>query len=251
MIGVPTAKEQISVKEKCPFNHCDGSGLVYFTKDGLGYMDRCKCLELRERQRKIENLFQQAGIPKRFVGKGFENFEPRNSQLEWALHVAKRYAENFASNRAKEMNGLYLVGPTGTGKTHISYAIINYLIKNHQVSVLVETVPNLLELLRPKKRQDEAEERLELAKKVDVLLLDDLGAEKDTAWVTERLYLIINARSEQQLPTIITSNMLLTMLEVDEKGNKVLEWERITSRIREVCYQMVMDGDDYRKLDRP
>lgn len=211
-------------------------------------MEHCKCLEQRNRQRKIQALFEQAGIPKRFASKSFDNYEPKNPLLERALQMARKYVEKFETLKEDGRNGLYLVGPTGTGKTHLSYAIINGVIEKYQTPVVAGTVPDLLEMFRPKqKKNEQAEERLELAKTVDLLLLDDLGAEKDSEWVAERLFLIINARYLNQLPTIITSNVPLDALETDPYGKPIIGWERITSRIREMCHRLLMDGEDFRR----
>lgn len=196
----------------------------------------------------MQRLFENARIPRRFAGKRIDNFEPRNSYLEAALQLARRYVEKYEELKGTGRNGLYLVGPAGTGKSHLAYAIISHLIEHNQVAAVAGAVPELLDLMRPKQgKNQDAEERLDLIKTADLVLLDDLGAERETKWVIERLFLIINARYNAQLPTIITSNVPLEMLETDEKGKTILGWERIVSRIVEMCHVVVMDGDDYRK----
>ncbi|MGQ9826036.1 MAG: ATP-binding protein, partial [Desulfotomaculales bacterium] len=84
-------------------------------------------------------------------------------------------------------------------------------------------------------------ERLELLKTLELVVLDELGAEKSSEWVTERLYVIINARYNEMLPTIITSNLEMEELEA------LPGWERIVSRLFEMCHLVKVDGKDYRR----
>lgn len=232
----------------CPFNKCDGSRLYLVKEDGSDMARQCKCVELKKQKALVERLFRQARIPKRFAAKRFDNFEVERQERAW--QVAKRYAEQFSTLKDKPQNGLCFVGPPGTGKSHLAYAILNELLLQ-QVVAVSGTVPDLLDSLRPKSGggNAEAEERLELLKTAELVVLDDLGAEKDSAWSTERIYLIINARYAEQLPTIITSNLPLEELETGANGEVNLAWERIVSRIWEMCYAVIMDGDDYRRKD--
>lgn len=196
----------------------------------------------------MQRLFESARIPRRFADKKLENFEARNSYLEAALKLARRYIGKYEEIKGAARNGLYLVGPAGTGKSHLAYAIISRLIEDSQVAAVAGAVPELLDMMRPRQgKNQEVEERMELIKEADLVLLDDLGAEKESEWATERLFLIINARYNAQLPTIITSNVPLETLETDQNGKMNLAWERIVSRIVEMCHIVVMDGDDYRK----
>ncbi|QGP91687.1 DNA replication protein DnaC [Neomoorella glycerini] len=215
--------------------------------DGHQMVRQCRCAELRRQKALVERLFRQARIPKRFAGKRFDNFEVKRQERAW--QVAKRYAEQYKTLKDKPQNGLCFVGPPGTGKSHLAYAILNELLPQ-QVVAVSGTVPDLLDSLRPKGGGNaEAEDRLELLKTAELVVLDDLGAERDSPWATERIYLIINARYAEQLPTIITSNLPLEELETGADGEVNLAWERIVSRIWEMCYVVIMDGDDYRRKD--
>ncbi|ACV64887.1 IstB domain protein ATP-binding protein [Desulfofarcimen acetoxidans DSM 771] len=230
----------------CPFSECDGSGRIIYDEDGIRYFQKCKCRELAERRHKIEELFSIAKIPRRFASKTFENYIPRNEEQEKALYLSRRYVDKFETLKNEGKNGLYIVGPTGTGKTHLAYAIISQLIQTHMVSVVSCIVPELMDTLRPQNNRNEAEERFRLIKNTELVLLDDLGAEKESEWVVERLLVIINARYSNMVPTIITSNIPLDLLSVDKDRNLILDWQRIVSRIREMCHLVLVDGDDYR-----
>ena len=81
---------------------------------------------------------------------------------------------------------------------------------------------------------------MDLIMTVDFLVLDDLGAEKSSPWVLERLTLIVNDRYENLLPTVVTSNLDLELLE-KQIG------ERIVSRLMEMNQAVLLKGPDYRK----
>src|SRR5690606_41371209 len=89
-------------------------------------------------------------------------------------------------------------------------------------------------------RDDHASDRLELCKRVDLLVLDAIGAQRTTEWVTERLFVILDARYRDQRPTIITSNEHVESLE------RLPGWRRITDRIVEAAQLVRMDGESYR-----
>ena len=113
--------------------------------------------------------------------------------------------------------GLYIHGPVGTGKTHILWALKNKLDERckenalHNISGPYSRVYNTTELLHEIRsqfdRKNEDDTLSELLEYKDILLLDDIGAEKISDWVRERLYLIINKKYEDIVPMIFTSNV--------------------------------------------
>ncbi len=144
--------------------------------------------------------------------KRFENFElyARNST---ALEMARK----FAAEPSRKW--LWIPGDNGTGKTHLLAAICNELV-TRGVPVLYAYVPKLLQWLRQGFRtqqqasmwgENEAEaehfdQRFRRILEVDVLLLDDLGAQQDSPWVKEQLETVFDHRYVNQLPMAITTN---------------------------------------------
>ena len=146
---------------------------------------------------------------------------------------------------------LVLVGGVGCGKTHLLAACANELLARGRHPLYV-VVPDFLDYLRAAYEDDEefggeradVSERMRQAIRADVLLLDDLGAEKRTAWTDERLYMVLNARYNAGTPTVVATNL------PPDAG--VVE-ERIASRLRDVALSrvLVLVGEDFRLRDRP
>lgn len=132
-------------------------------------------------------------------------------------------------------------GPVGCGKTYLAGAIANELV-GYGIEVLFTVVPDLLDEIRSTyDRQEGGQSEIELleaARKVGVLILDDLGAHNYTEWTRNKLYSILNFRLIHQLPTVITTN--LTLQELDSYLG-----ERTTSRIVQLCraYRLAAERD--------
>lgn len=214
--------------------------------------DSCGCKEEKERQRALEEqrkfqvqerldrLFQQSRLGRRFRDKTLENFRT-NKKNKRALQVVCRYVEKFYEN-LEAGKGLIIMGKIGTGKTHLAAAILHKVISQMRTGIRM-AVPELLDEIRATYREGSlvgSETLLEELKKVNLLILDDIGKEKPTEWVRERLYVIINARYENMLPTVYTTNC-------NEEELKQQIGEAITSRIYETCEPVLLTGSDYRK----
>jgi len=146
----------------------------------------------------------------------FENFEKRGrvglGQLQAdSLENAYNQAMNFAENRE---GWLLLMGRYGCGKTHLAAAIANYAI-DAGVSTLFLTVPDLLDWLRYAYSGSAMsfEDRFEEIREIPILILDDFGTQNATPWAQEKICQIMNHRYINQLPTVVTSNMLINDFE--------------------------------------
>lgn len=130
---------------------------------------------------------------------------------------------------------LHLYGPPGSGKSHLAGAVVNALRAQGERAAYA-SVPALIEFLRKGMQDGSADARLELLQTVPVLLMDDLGVERATGWVKERLFLIVNERWAQQRRTVFTSNESLDTID-----------ERIADRIYQRATQIVLPVWSYRR----
>ena len=219
----------VSNTSKC--QKCNDTGFIYTDNGAI----ECECALRARDQRRIEKLFKSAKIPARYRGKTLDNFD-----ISWqpkAHKIAVEYAKTWPKERGES---LFFVGPVGTGKSHLARAILSTMIRRHGISGLAATVPNLMDDLRPGADDGKSNEQIQLLKTVPLLVLDDLGAQKTTDWVTERLFVIINARYDELLPTVITSNIYL------EELRKIPGWDRLVDRIVEMARAVRMEGKSYR-----
>ena len=203
----------------CELNACDGTGWILNTVRNVIYP--CECQEVR----RIKQLFVDAKIPQRYLTASLETLLPS------LLTLVKDFAEKAAPGR--EPSALVLTGGIGVGKTYAAYAVVKALLARGY-HALTESVPDLLEALRANQLDEVGAQRLRLAQTVDVLLLDDLAAHRQTEFVLERLFMIINTRYNELLPTIVTMNADFAQV-MKDAGTAAQAWDRLFSRLREMA----------------
>lgn len=192
-----------------------------------------------------EKYRKQANLSKRFKTRTFENFICDSQMQKNAYKKAFEYAKNIESHIETGTNIIFIgQGSVGTGKTHLACAIANYVLDNGiPVKVLnVISLVNELKEFTPAIKKE--------LQSVKVLLIDDLGKENGTSWLCSEIYGIINARYENELPTIITTEGTLNNLEdnykVDINGKIVNKGCSMVSRLTESCFLVAMSGEDFR-----
>ena len=193
-----------------------------------------ECNEYCDGYRLLRALYKMSRIPERYCyniplvpeGKDLGAFEALN---------------NFMKNVEEKVEageGLYIWSEcTGNGKTSWACKILSYYFRKG----LYIYLPTFLDDLRQSYDEPDADfsELLDMLKNCKLLVIDDIGAEKSTEWVNERLLSIINTRMMKGLSTIYTSNCSL-----DEIGNRM--GERISSRIRGSATEIHLVGQDRR-----
>ena len=210
--------------EACPVAACDGSGWVL---DQEGEARACEC-----RRRRIHRASAQrlgSGIPKRFRGVSFDRNPVRDLDpvvLRDVRQFIRRIDENIAAGR-----GRWFQGDVGTGKTSLAMLISKAAIETGH-SVLIYSVPRLLSEIKATYEDGAGYSYMELFRRlveVDLLHLDDLGAEKRTEWVLEQLYSIVNERWQNERSIVVTTNLV----DLDELNEQV--GRRTISRLTEIC----------------
>lgn len=225
----------------CPV--CQGFG--FYTVDvapdhpDFGAAFPCECRQRSHRRRTLERLHALSYL-EAVRDKTFSSFlqEPPGygETARASLREAHRRCRDFAGHPT---GWILLAGITGCGKTHLASAIANELAAA-EIPVLMLTVPSLLDRLRATFAPDAPQtfnQMYNLVESVNVLVLDDLGAQSSTPWATEKLFQLLNERHVRELPTVITTNLPL--------------WEfepRLQSRLgdKHLVNQVHINAPDYR-----
>jgi DNA replication protein DnaC len=221
----------------CPDNRCDGSGLLY---DEEGRRARpCSCRPARLARKRAAAVAGR--LPKRFRGVSFDR-EPVASMNPALIREVRTYVRNI-DERLDEGRGIWFVGGVGTGKTTLAM-LISKAAMDADRTVAIYSLPRLLALLR--ETYDDAAELslndlIDRLCSVDLLHIDDVGAEQSSPWVLEQLYTIVNTRYEDGNAILLTTNLDREALE-DQIG------PRTVSRIYEICGgdPLPMWGEDHR-----
>lgn len=201
-----------------------------------------------ELRRKIERLLEDSGIKKRFRQRTFRNFVRDTPARTKCYTAAKEYADHFESHKTKG-EGLYIEGTNGTGKTHLAAAIALQLI-GQGIPVICKTGNDLLMDIKRAFDNPEIKEHevLDIYRRVDLLVIDDLGKEQCSDWSISTLYSILNDRYENMKPTIITTNYNADGLiqALTPKGYDDTKAAAIVSRLRETSSLLTMAWEDRR-----
>lgn len=195
----------------------------------------------RERYRKEEELMRikqmkSAGLQDRAFY--HYTFEKCDTSQENAIY-AKRYVEHF-SEMAQTGQGLLFWGNVGTGKTFLAGCIANALLEQ-KVSVLMTSFPKILNALGGLYSSERNEYLISLNRYM-LLVIDDMGIERESQYTLETVYMVIDERYKSGKPFIITTNIQLSIL----KNPQDLEHARIYDRIMERCMPVFFGGRNYR-----
>jgi DNA replication protein DnaC len=223
----------------CPFDICDGSGLVYDEASNTAY--DCRCRKQIIALRKARSL--SAVIPRRYQDVGFERYPV--TEIDPAVVTATRRFADAIDDRLDAGRGLWFMGSVGTGKTTLAMLVSKAALKAGR-SVAIYSLPRLLNEIRDTHRAERSHvDLLDRLTAVDLLHIDDVGAERTTDWVLEELYSIVNARYEDQRSMVITTNIS------DREALCEQLTARTVSRLTEMCDELPLLGHDLRMDFRP
>jgi len=225
-----------------PCSICNDTGWKPQDVDGVRRVVRCECW----RAARLAQRLDEARIPKRYQNCDLDAFVTySNERLCNAVARAQAFVRAFPAVE----RGLFFIGPPGIGKSHLAVAVLKSVILNCGARGLFYEVRSLLRLIRstynPVMRTAETDV-LRPVIEAELLVLDDLGAEKPSEWVDETLNLIVNSRYSDRRLTIFTSNYE----EKEDQGDPDSLFARVGfrmhSRLYEMCEFLEFDGADFR-----
>ncbi len=225
----------------CPLGVCDGSGWILGPED---VARPCECREGRMSRRRARGV--ASAIPRKYRGVSLDR--PPVSEMardpgRAPVYEAVREFIEAIDERLAEGEGMWLMGDVGTGKTTLAMLVSKAAVEAER-AVAIYSLPRLLARIRRTYDAEAGEqsylEFFERLTSVDLLHIDDLGAEKSSDWVLEQLYAIVNERYEAQRSMVVTTNLDQVALE-EQIG------PRTVSRLVEICGDpLPLFGEDLR-----
>lgn len=248
----------------CP--HCGGRGWILHADGTAGTATRCGC----QAHDPTPRLLERARIPARYASCSFQTFDIHapssgaKNQLLQAKSLSERYVEQFIDEKGSfSETGLIYIGPPGVGKTHLAVAVLKELVGRYRVRGLFVDFTTLIHEIQATfdpGSPDSKRDLLDPVIEAEVLVLDELGAQKPSPWVNEILYLVMNSRYTKRVPTLFTTNYRLEGAEIGPASNldraptparyASLE-SRITpnllSRLYEMARPVEIEVEDFRR----
>jgi DNA replication protein DnaC len=224
-----------AVPDTCPYGLCDGTGFV--VDEGTRVAQPCRCRAQRVERRRARSL--SAVIPRKYRGVSFDRAPVTDlpgPQVQMVKHFVRDIDAHLDGGR-----GLWFEGDVGTGKTTLAMLVSRAALDAGR-SVAIYSLPRLLAEIRATFEDDTEGSYVDFLDRlaaVDLLHVDDVGAERSSEWVLEQLYAIVNARYEDERSMVITTNLEQEQLE-EQIG------KRTVSRLKEMCEPVPLYGEDAR-----
>jgi DNA replication protein DnaC len=237
---------------------CGGVGLIEeVSPTGLWVSRACECQQMEREQ----NRLAAARIPQRYRDCTLDDYEiyhESDRSLSRALQTARKFVEAYPVDTAGK--GMLFTGSIGVGKTHLAVGVLRRLVQERGVKGLFCDYRELLKNIQNSYNPQVNTTELELLKPVfaaEVLVLDDLGAQKPNEWVWDTVALILNTRYNDKQTTIITTNYpdqaagsgaksdVERAAREQTLGDRI--GDRMRSRLAEMCVKVEVTGEDFRQ----
>jgi DNA replication protein DnaC len=226
-----------TLRTPCPIGVCDGSGWVI--DDDVA--SPCACRARRVEQARLRGV--NRSLPAKYRSVSFDSPPvsdmARDPKTRAVVSAVRAYADALEANLGAG-RGLWLSGDVGTGKTSLAMLVSKLAVEAGR-TVAIYSLPRLLARIR--RTYDAPDESyggfFDRLTSVDLLHIDDLGAEKQSEWVLEQLYSIVDERYVTERSIVVTTNLPFEKL-TEQVG------ERTVSRIAEMCEQLPLFGEDRR-----
>jgi DNA replication protein DnaC len=219
----------------CKLGVCDGSGWIVGPEN---VARPCECRDSLVAKRRARGV--SSVIPRRFRDVSFELAENDGIAPD-VLDAVREFADQV-EDRLDSGRGLWLMGDVGTGKTTLAMLVSKAAAEAGR-TVAIYSLPRLLARIRRtydgEPGEDSYLEFFDRLTSVDLLHIDDLGAEKRSDWVLEQLYAIVDERYQSQRSMVVTSN-----LDPDQLKEQI--GSRVVSRLAEICRELPLWGEDRR-----
>jgi len=220
----------------CP--QCGGSGWERFAAG----VRRCECASFG----RTERLLESARIPRRYEHCDLDSYAPNNVSQKRAKDDVTHFLEKFPIIDV----GLLFIGPCGVGKTHLAVSLLKEVIASRGGAGLFYDFRDLLGTIQGtynSQAQDSEWGILRPVLDTNLLVLDELGANKLTDWVLDTMSHIINCRYNDRKLTIFTSNYLDSPARPGEETLTDRIGVRLRSRLHEMCKVVKIEGEDFRR----
>ncbi|MFD1851916.1 primosomal protein DnaI [Oceanobacillus bengalensis] len=229
------------VKGYSPVLHVD-RGEIHLT------YEKCHSRMMYEKEAKQQKLVQSVHVPKEILQASLKNLDADNDRREGVMEIIQFIKQ---ANHELPKKGIYFYGPFGVGKTYFLGAIANEL-KKLNISSMIIYMPEFVREIKGSFKNDTTNEKVDYFKKADVLMLDDIGAEMQSAWFRDEILgSILQYRMMEQLPVFFTSNYSMDQLEgllaTTRDGIETVKAGRILERIKQVSKEVSLFGENRRR----